>query len=295
MQGKFTGLAWIVGETDFVLKTTSWGLSWTPKNIGYSSIFTSITYPATGGNSRGWITDYYSNDRIFYSTDQCETWFPQQTGIQGGWLASFQYCCNGTGWIVGGGLAKTTNFGLAWFQQTIPSNFYWGMHFPSESTGWIVGENGQSAGVIYKTTNGGTNWFSQPSGINTPLWSVFFVNDYTGWAVGPYGVILKTTTGGLTGINEISEEPPSEFKLHQNYPNPFNAQTRFRIEVRKTAKVKVVVSDVLGGKVETVMDKEVKPGMYEINLDGSNYPSGVYFYRMFAGEFTEARRMVVIK
>ena len=88
---------------------------------------------------------------------------------------------------------------------------------------------------------------------------------------------------------------PTVFYLSQNYPNPFNPTTKINFELPKDVKVKIMVYDVLGREVIKLVDEFKKAGRYTVEFNGNNYASGVYFYRIEAGEFILAKKMVLIK
>jgi hypothetical protein len=88
---------------------------------------------------------------------------------------------------------------------------------------------------------------------------------------------------------------PLTFQLSQNYPNPFNPSTIISFAVPKKQLVKIVIYDVLGNEVKTVLNDNREAGKYSITVDASTLSSGVYFYRMVSGDFTETRKMVLIK
>jgi hypothetical protein len=99
----------------------------------------------------------------------------------------------------------------------------------------------------------------------------------------------------LIGIKQISQEIPHGYSLSQNYPNPFNPATNIMLNVPKTGNVKLSVFDASGRLVEVLVDKQLAPGTYEANWNGGGYSSGVYYYRMSAGEFSETRKLVFVK
>ena len=109
-------------------------------------------------------------------------------------------------------------------------------YFLNDNIGWSCG----SLGVIYKTTNGGTNWVYQYANTLQELNTIQFFDENTGYISGP-GVILKTTTGGTIGINTISSEIPFSYSLKQNYPNPFNPTTKINFAIPKSSGVKITV------------------------------------------------------
>jgi len=116
--------------------------------------------------------------------------------------------------------------------------------------------------------------------------------------------ISKLVNGEMvifTSAKEENEETiPSSYTLFQNYPNPFNPSTTIRYSIpsnvkSETANVKLVVFDVLGRVVATLVDKQQKPGNYEVQFNASNFTSGVYFYRLQSGSFVESRKMILLK
>lgn len=99
----------------------------------------------------------------------------------------------------------------------------------------------------------------------------------------------------ITGIEPISNIIPSVFKLHQNYPNPFNPSTNIRFDISVDANVKIIIYDLLGRQVQVLTDEYRFAGSYEVRFDASALSSGMYFYRLRAGSFTDIKKMVLIK
>ncbi len=105
------------------------------------------------------------------------------------------------------------------------------------------------------------------------------------------------------GIEPISSEIPQTYELMQNYPNPFNPITKLKFSIpllRGVAGeagrgVLLKVYDVLGKEIAVLVNQNLKPGIYEIEWDASNIPSGVYFYSLITSEFTQTKKMVVLK
>jgi hypothetical protein len=96
------------------------------------------------------------------------------------------------------------------------------------------------------------------------------------------------------GIQNFSGEIPAEFKLFQNFPNPFNPKTTIKYDLPKDGFVTFKVYDVLGKELYSVTEHK-SAGTYQITLDGTNYASGLYFYRIESGSFVETKKMVLIK
>ena len=88
---------------------------------------------------------------------------------------------------------------------------------------------------------------------------------------------------------------PNEFHLFQNYPQPFNPATTIKYQIPKTSKVILKVFDVLGNEMETLVDQKKSAGIYEIDFDGTGLTSGIYFYSIKTKEFTDTKKMILLK
>ena len=115
-------------------------------------------------------------------------------------------------------------------------------------------------------------------------------------------IISFVKPDSIVGVNNISTIIPDNYLLYQNYPNPFNPATNIRYAIPKSGFVKLVVFDVLGREVETLVNESLKPGTYESTFNGSNYPSGIYFYKLTVRHggsstdgYTETKKMLMIK
>jgi hypothetical protein len=113
---------------------------------------------------------------------------------------------------------------------------------------------------------------------------------------GNYEIYYKRNpTGNPIGIQNINTETPSKYSLSQNYPNPFNSTSNLKFEILYFGHVKLIVCDVMGREVQTLVNEKLQPGMYETTFDGSMLNSGVYFYKITAENFTETKKMLLIK
>ncbi|NQT25749.1 tandem-95 repeat protein [candidate division KSB1 bacterium] len=88
---------------------------------------------------------------------------------------------------------------------------------------------------------------------------------------------------------------PKVFELYENYPNPFNPATTIRYGLPKPSRVRIQIYNVLGRQVATLMNEEMRPGMYEIHWDATGFSSGIYFYKIKAGEWQQVKRMLLLK
>jgi photosystem II stability/assembly factor-like uncharacterized protein len=110
--------------------------------------------------------------------------------------------------------------------------------------------------------------------------------------------------GFIIGIEPISTSVPLRFNLYQNYPNPFNPTSKIKFQIgppltpllgKQGTGVVLKIYDILGQGITTLVNEKLNPGTYEVEFDGSNYPSGVYFYKLSVGSFNQSKKMVLLK
>lgn len=109
---------------------------------------------------------------------------------------------------------------------------------------------------------------------------------------GLYVFALDTTT---TCVRNLTGEIPPSFALQQNYPNPFNPRTTIRFSIPDSRFTHLKVYNLLGEEVATLVSGVLSPGRYQVRWDAPNMPSGIYFYHLTAGDFSETKRMVLVK
>ncbi len=103
---------------------------------------------------------------------------------------------------------------------------------------------------------------------------------------------IKVTV--LTSVRELNEIP-NGYALEQNYPNPFNPTTTIKFSIAKPSNVKLIVYDILGQRVVTLVDKFMNAGVYSVDFNARNLASGIYFYGIEAGDFKSFKKMILIK
>ena len=109
------------------------------------------------------------------------------------------------------------------------------------------------------------------------------------------GFFADTLFGGtLVDVKNVAGLP-SHFSLDQNYPNPFNPSTTIHFELPKESHITLKVYNMLGQEVLTVLDEEKVAGRYDVRIDGSSLSSGVYFYRLVAGDYISVKKFVLLK
>ena len=269
-----------------VFVSTNNGSNWTYAGLG------SLNVLSLAVNSNNVFAGTSPNG-VYLSTNNGANWI--QTSLNN--RSIYSLAVNGNNVYAGTsgyGVYQSTNNGITWTQL-----FNGG--FISALT--VNGNNifaGSHQYGVYMSTNNGANWMYRNEGlpVNTYVYAFCIFNNYifAGTSINTTGSgVYRRPLGELVGIKPISSEIPKEFSLEQNYPNPFNPTTHFEFRIADFGFVKLVVFDVLGRKIETIVNEQLKSGTYEADFDGTNYPSGVYYYKLTSGDFTDAKKMVLIK
>ena len=105
-------------------------------------------------------------------------------------------------------------------------------------------------------------------------------------------VILKSTS---VGIQNISQQIPDKFKLENNYPNPFNPATNIKFQLPQNSFASLIIYDMLGRELMTLISEELTAGYYHYQFNAENIHSGVYFYKLQTSNYSETKRMLLVK
>lgn len=97
------------------------------------------------------------------------------------------------------------------------------------------------------------------------------------------------------GISKINNEIPSKFYLHQNYPNPFNPTTNINFEIAKKGFTQIILFDILGRELKKLVSEELNAGIYQLSWNAGGFPSGIYFYKLIAADYSQTRKMILLK
>jgi photosystem II stability/assembly factor-like uncharacterized protein len=292
--------AYIRNNYSEIIKTTNGGVSWSVKTINYSFSINTIYFlnPLTG-----YCTG--TGETIVMTTDGGDSWVRQHYNSSSVVVfSSIDFVNSTTGFVTcdAGKIYKTTNSGTNWDPiQVAANNIPVGpISMANEKYGFL----GISPDIYY-TSNYGNNWIKQNISISSTLRDLYCIDSITAIAVGLNGMILGNNFGINVGIKNINYNVPSDFVLSQNYPNPFNPVTRIKFDIPPSKSsglgsdegmiTRLIIYDVLSREVSTLVNQELTPGTYEVVFDASNYPSGVYFYRLAAGDFTQTKKMVLLK
>lgn len=107
--------------------------------------------------------------------------------------------------------------------------------------------------------------------------------------------IYTVTEGQPLAVNNISSNVPDKFDLSQNYPNPFNPITNIKYQIAKNSQVILKVYNILGNEVETLVNEKLAAGTYQVTFDATKLSSGIYFYKLITNDFSETKKMILVK
>jgi photosystem II stability/assembly factor-like uncharacterized protein len=289
---------YIVGSSGLILKTTNGGTNWTQQTSPVTNTLSCLYFPPSATSMIGYAAGGTGTSGTILKTSNAgQSWDLQTVGTN--WFFGTYFVNLVAGWAVGfnGVIYRTTDGGGNWVPQVSnTTNRLVAVSFPNNNTGYAVGYSG----TIVKTTNAGNNWFAQYDPSTNNLWGVCFIDENTGWAAGWNGTILHTTNGGLVFVKKIGTDVPVSYELSQNYPNPFNPSTKIGFEIPASGvinmfHVRLKIYDIRGKEVAELYNGQLQSGKYEIQWDGNDQPSGVFFYELRTDNFSQAKKMLLLK
>jgi len=274
-----------------VWKSTNNGLNWEITNPNFSASVYSLCITPNGnlfaGTAGGGVYRSYNNGSTWLQTQPYASVISLAASPNG-----YVYGCFNS--VQGGqsGIYRTIDYGINWQYMGLPNTDYFTLK--CNSAGHIFAGGFYGSGIL-RSTNYGFNWSAVNSGIyNKMITTIHFDNSGFGYAGTYYGGLYKTNISTI-GITNVSTEIPKEFSLSQNYPNPFNPVTNIEFAIPKPSMVKLVIYDIQGRIVETIVNGEFSAGTYKSDWNASNYSSGVYFYKLETEGFTETKKMLLVK
>ncbi|MBX2992047.1 MAG: T9SS type A sorting domain-containing protein [Bacteroidetes bacterium] len=195
------------------------------------------------------------------------------------------------------GVYRSTNFGVAWSPSNTGMTGVEVDFIAIQDTATLFASSRDSG--MYVSTNNGQTWLASNAGLPTlRLRGVRSTGTHLYVATVGHGVWRRPVGEVITDVREGGGTRfPAEFMLHQNYPNPFNPSTniRFSIPVGTHGRVSLQVYDILGREVATLVNELKGTGSYEVTWDATGMASGVYFYRLQAGEFMQSKRLLLLR
>ncbi len=277
-------------------------------------------YTFYSANRRGYFTIKYSNSGLLHWVRAVAPGEAMNC-----WIQSNYVCADENNNIIISGyshesdtsragtlIRKYTNEGDSiWhkidFSDTLASQFTFGDIDNNDNiylSGAITDQNTTQIRVSKYDSSGVLKWrtFTGYAGTNSVPRSIRLDkhnNIYITGSKDPLGLIspqmLTLKYSQVNGIINSQNNITNNYKLYQNYPNPFNPNTKIKFSVPVSSNVKCIIVDILGREIAVLINKYLKTSSYEINWDASNFSSGIYFYRLQAGQYTDTKKMILIK
>lgn len=284
------------GTNQGLYLSTNNGISWklvdnilTNARIFTLGLNTTSMFAGVAGSS-------LSTGGIYISTDNGSNWkslLPLNNSVS-------TIAVSGTNIFAGtdiGSVYLSTDNGINWSLANA------GVVYSSDWSVAISGNNIFSAtqfGGVYVSGDFGNTWGMESDALIFNSVTSLAINDQfvfvgtgsSGLWKRPISEILKKLTSVET---ENSFNIPSDYHFEQNYPNPFNPATTINYSVPKQSNVLIVIYDGLGRKVTTLVNEEKSAGNYKTEFKANNLPSGIYFYRIHAGNFIQTKKMILLK
>lgn len=284
----------IVGENGTIFRTTNRGITWVAQTSGTINYLESVYFTDLNNG----ITVGYGG-KILRTTNSGTTWLIQKSGISNV-LNDVTFTDLHHGWIVGsGGLILNSSDNDSTNSVEITSSPL----FPMDNATAISRTIELKWKKVYVTESyelqiSADSLFNQILYDYKNLQDTSLTIDSLNYSCKYYWRIITLSSNGefISQVwNFTTESLPKEFRLYQNYPNPFNPGTKIKYDLPKAGHVTIKVYDILGRKVETLINEEKPAGNYEVEFSGSNLSSGIYFYELQAGNYSSVKKMILIK
>jgi len=323
---EYNGSVLYCGSDGGVYKSTNNGTTWTQTAlnnqyinclaINGNNIFAGTFYNGvflSTNNGTNWTQTVLNNqtvlslttneNNIFAGTTQNGVYLSMNNGTN--WTQTslndktvYALAINGNNVFAGAaqyGIYLSTNNGMNWAQTALNKSVS-SIVVNGNNVFAGISNSANDSGGVYLSTNNGTSWIEKNQGFNLSLTVQTLITANNFIFAGTYGKsVWRRLLSEIIGIQNISTEIPALYSLSQNYPNPFNPVTKITYDIPKNGFVKLIVFDVLGREVQTLVNESLKPGAYKASFNASQYPSGVYFYRLTTDGFSETRKMLLVR
>ncbi len=271
--------------------STNNGQSWTQAKTGLTSLYIS----SLAVNDTCLFAATMSG--VFLSTNNGTSWMPINNGIASSSSFVKSLIINGPNLFCGasgGCVYHSTNNGSNW------TDYNACLYYITEINSFAVSGDNLFAGTgsgIFLYSDGGKSRTAVHSGLQNRIVTSLVTSKTDLYAGNRLGVWRRPLTEMITQVVDeyTKRNIHSKFSLEQNYPNPFNPITNISFSIPKVAYVSLKVFDVLGRELLTLIDEEKMIGSYKVEFDGSKFSSGIYFYQMRAGNFTDTKKLLLIK
>jgi hypothetical protein len=234
---------------------------------------------------------------LFLSTDDGASWMDAWQNLPNPAVRSL--AVSGTSLFVGsqnyeqtaGGVFRSTDDGNTWTSNGLTGLSVFALAV--SGTNLFAGTMG---GGVFLSTDDGASWTEVDAGLTD--------SDVRAFAISVTDLFVGTSHGGvwrrplsemITSVEMFSSDLPAHFSLDQSYPNPGNPGVTIQFFLPRSGFVTLKVFNVLGEELATLVNENLVAGRYHTKLDATNFTSGVYFYRLQAGKFSETKKLILIK
>ncbi|HLT23482.1 MAG TPA: T9SS type A sorting domain-containing protein [Ignavibacteria bacterium] len=276
--------------TNQAFRTTNGGQNWSIIHTDTAN-FQCVSFI---NSTTGYLSIEYGELRK--TTNGGANWTPIIFPDPGNVIYHMKFANENRGWAISvtdsNRFFRTDDGGNTWNQVYSSTNYLYGFDHYGPNKVWLIGD-----GKIPVSINGGDTW-DEFSISGFAAYSISFANENYGWLCGSAGKIYHSTNGGgiPTSLLQTSTQLPEAYKLEQNYPNPFNPSTTISFSIAgNTSSVKLSVYNSLGQMVSELVNKNLQPGAYSYRFDAARFPSGVYYYKLEAGEYSQTKKMLLVK
>lgn len=290
---KFYGYEIEVGSNNF-LKTTDGGENWS--SLNFNNLIRDFHFV---DSLNGWVLIdqfEYGDPYLLHTTNGGVDWIDSTTFAG---ISTFSFLDREFGFIITNGqIFKTTDGGQSWnYVNNIPLLKPIQLLFQDQFIIYMLTEDYYSNDLysVYKSNDGGETW--SPIRKYTFLNNIFLSSSKKLFGVGNYGQIISYDATFTSIPNENVFSLPNQYLLFQNYPNPFNPSTQISYRIPEMSFVQIKVYDVLGKEVATLVNEEKPAGNYEAEFrtNDLHLSSGIYFYRLQAGDFAVTKKMILLR
>jgi len=296
---------WMGGMPHALVRTTDGGLNWQQATVDTSTL---AFFPVMGiqflnpriGYAYGGIFDIAGV--IWRTTNGGQNWYAIDASdapadeVRGLHIFDSLRVMGAGGdpdYGFGVGMIRSSDGGLNWEYEDIGlQGIAYDLDFRTKGEAWAP--LGSKNRLIYSLDSGMT-WKQLSTPDSTSIYTVTFSDSLHGFAVGRNGAVLKYHPPLYPSVNPNSFTPADDFILYQNYPNPFHSTTTIKLTVpsasvlhnfhkgKSSVPIQIKIFDLFGNEVLNLLNENKLPGNYEIEVNTSNLPCGIYFYQLTAG------------
>lgn len=275
-----------------LLLTTNGGLNWQLSPNAPSANNIEACLPGSFQVSLPNIWWGTSITTVYRSTNSGASFTSHEANVSGIYILALHYNSAGTGFSASISMSRSTNGGESYSSLPAPGAGNIESVQGEGENFWYIRGTG-----IYHSTNTGSSWEQVHTAAQT-LMHMDFPDGLTGcqmgWAVGNGGGIYKMT-GSIVGNGNNQNEVPETYLLKQNYPNPFNPETVIEFSIPKNEFVELKIYDAIGNEISVLESGNLNAGSYSYKLSAEGLSSGIYFYTLKTSDFTDTKKMMILK